>query len=225
MLLFIIGVRDMTVGRTAGALACLAAAFLIGGAAKAENHVAAKAECPSFPTVACWGKLSHDKAIRYVAKKHDGDWSPYVEKWRRQLASLEKIQARDGTVVFKRKGLRLNGEDLDDYVLKVEERVMINACLAEEDETRTSEAEKLENFPTAAGSNDPAPRGTFTLAKRMDKNPPLVQQAGSRSQIERGVSIADAWVDENRKSIQEGGVGDLIELVRRILRVSSDPNP
>ena len=34
---------------------------------------------------------------------------------------------------------------------------MINICLAEEDETKTAEAEKLENFPTAAGSNEKDP--------------------------------------------------------------------
>ena len=160
------------------AIACLAAAFIINGAARAE--------CPTFPTSASWGNLSHDKAVRYVAKMHDGDWSPYVKKWKRQLASLEKIQANGGTVVFKKKGLRLKGEALDDYVLKVKERVMVNNCLAEEDEVRTTEARELDNFPTAAGSNDPA--------LQMAEKSSFGRQAGSRSQIERGITIADQWV-------------------------------
>lgn len=144
----------MTVGRSTGAIACLAFAFLFSGVAKAEFKGAAKAECPSFPTVAWWGNLSHDRALRYVAKKHDGDWSPYVKKWQRQLASLEKIQANGGTIVFKKKGLRLNGKALEDYVSKVRERVSVNNCLAEEDKIRTAGAEELDDFSTAAGSQD-----------------------------------------------------------------------
>ena len=141
---FNIGGGELAVGRSTVAIACLAAAFLINGAARAE--------CPTFPTSASWGNLSHDKAVRYVAKMHDGDWSPYVKKWKRQLASLEKIQANGGTVVFKKKGLRLKGEALDDYVLKVKERVSVNACLA--GEQLMAAAEKFAPFPTAAGSEN-----------------------------------------------------------------------
>ena len=85
-------------------MAGLAAAFLIGGAAKAENHLAAEAECPTFPKVALWGNISHDKAIRYVAKKHDGDWSPYVKKWQRQLAKVMTIRDRGGIDRLQEKG-------------------------------------------------------------------------------------------------------------------------
>ncbi len=110
------------------------------------------AECPSYPDVSWWGAMNHDKAIRYVDKKHGGDWAPYMAKWRRQLARLEKIQAKGGAVVFKKKSLRLKGEALDDYVLKVRERVSVNTCLAEEQ--LMANAEKLAEFPTAAGSRN-----------------------------------------------------------------------
>lgn len=136
----------------------MAAAFLIGGAAQAENHLAAQAECPSFPTVALWGNISHGKAIRYVAKKHDGDWAPYVKKWQRQLAKVMTIRDRGGSIVFKKKGIKLKGDDLNDYAGQLGERLAVILCLAEEEEIRSAEAEKLENFPTAAGSNDPAPK-------------------------------------------------------------------
>ena len=148
----------MTVGRLSLAIAGLAATFLVGGAAKADNHLAANAECPSFPKVALWGNISHDKAARYVAKKHDGDWSPYVKKWQRQLAKVETVRDRGGSIIFKKKGVKLKGDDLSDYAGQLEERLTVIRCLAEEEEIRAAEAEKLDKFSTAAGSNDPAPK-------------------------------------------------------------------
>ena len=139
----------MTIERSISAIACLAVAFLISGAAKAE--------CPSFPTVFWWGNLSHDEAVSLVTEKHEGDWSPYVGKWRGHLARAEKTQAMGWAFVIKR-DLRLSGVDLDDYVLKVKERVSVITCLAEEDKIRSAEAEGLDTFPTAAGSNGPAPQ-------------------------------------------------------------------
>ena len=140
----------MTVGRSTWAIACLAAAFLFSGAAKAE--------CPPFPTVAWWGELSHDKAVRYVAKKYDGDWSPYVKKWQRQLSKVEMIRDRGGSIVFKKQRIKLKDGALGAYVGKLEQRLSVIRCLAEEDEIRSAEAEELDKFPTAAGSNDPAPQ-------------------------------------------------------------------
>ena len=125
--------------------------IMIVSAALAAVPGAALAECASYPEVSWWGNMSHNKAIRYVDNKHDGNWAPYMAKWQRQLASLEKIQAKGGSILFKKKELRLTGEDLDDYVLKVKERVEINTCLA--GEQLMAAAEKLAEFPTAAGSN------------------------------------------------------------------------
>ena len=139
----------MTILRSTSAIACLAAAFLISGPAKAE--------CPSFPTVSWWGELSHDKAISIVAERHDGNWSPYVKKLLRHLAGVEKSQAMGWAFVYK-KGKRLEAAALEDYALKLKERISVITCLAEADKIRTAEAEGLDEFPTAAGSNVPAPQ-------------------------------------------------------------------
>ena len=124
---------------------------IVSAALAAVPGAGLAAECPSYPEVSWWGAMSHDKAIRYVNKKHSGNWAPYMSKWQRQLASLEKIQAKGGSVLFKKRGLRLKGEALEDYVIKVKERVDINTCLA--GEQLMAAAEKLAEFPTAAGSN------------------------------------------------------------------------
>ena len=126
--------------------------IMIVSAVLASVPGAALAKCPSYPDVSWWGAMNHDKAIRYVDRKHGGDWTPYMTKWQRQLTNLEKIQAKGGTIFFKKKGLRLKGEALDDYVLKVKERVSVNACLA--GEQLMAAAEEITQFPTAAGSEN-----------------------------------------------------------------------
>ena len=65
--------------------------IMIASAALAAVPGSALAECPSYPDVSWWGEMNHEKAIRYVDKKHGGDWAPYMAKWRRQLTRLEKI--------------------------------------------------------------------------------------------------------------------------------------
>ena len=123
--------------------------IMIVSAALAAVPGAALAKCPTYPDVSWWGSMNHNKAIRYVDRKHGGDWGPYLAKWEYQLASLEKIQSKGGSVIFKKKGLRLKGEALDDYVLKVKERVLVNTCLA--GEQLMAATEKVTQFPTAAG--------------------------------------------------------------------------
>ena len=56
---------------------------------------AAFAECPNFPAVPWWGKVSHDSVKSYVARKYDGDWLPYVKKWERQLSRMTDIRDLD----------------------------------------------------------------------------------------------------------------------------------
>ncbi len=104
----------------------------------------ARAECASFPKVELWGKISHDKVQNYVARKHDGDWQPYVTKWQKQYDKLKRVKARNSKVVFRKQGITLKGESLADYIDKVDQRLKVTRCLAE--------AEGFNNFDTAAGS-------------------------------------------------------------------------
>ena len=142
--------------RSVKMMAWVALAALSGGAAGAAetSGAASAAECPSFPTAALWGEIDHGKASRYVANKHDGDWSPYVKKWKRQLSKVETIWDGGGTIVFKKQDVKLENEDLGIYVEKLRERVSIIECLAEEDAIRVAEAAEaadLASFSTAAG--------------------------------------------------------------------------
>jgi hypothetical protein len=106
----------------------------------------ARAECASFPKVDLWGKISHDKIQKYVARKHDGDWQPYVSKWQKQYDKLMRVKARNSKVVFRKQGITLKGEALADYIDKVDQRIKVTLCLAE--------ADGFDNFDTAAGRAD-----------------------------------------------------------------------
>ena len=84
---------------------------------------AAFAECPNFPAVPWWGKVSHDSVKSYVARKYDGDWLPYVKKWERQLSRMTDIRDRGKTAVIKSRKLRLSGDQLSIYVEQIRQRV------------------------------------------------------------------------------------------------------
>ena len=100
---------------------------------------AAFAECPNFPAVPWWGKVSHDSVKSYVARKYDGDWLPYVKKWERQLSRITDIRDRGKTAVIKSRKLRLSGDQLSIYVEQIRQRVDVTRCLAQS----TTEAASL----------------------------------------------------------------------------------
>lgn len=108
----------------AGGLAVVAAIAGFAGPAGAA--------CPPFPDVPWWQNLSHKKVIRYVERKYDGKWVPYVAKWDKQLEKVEDIHKRGSSVVIKSKGVRLEGKKLGDYVEKLKQRVSVIRCLAAE---------------------------------------------------------------------------------------------
>jgi len=91
---------------------------------------AAQAECMAFPKISWWGNLTHDKVVRYVERKHDGNWAPYVKKWERQLAKIKGIHGRNSGIIIPKKGYRLSGKPLGRYIEKLETRVAVNRCLA-----------------------------------------------------------------------------------------------
>ena len=101
---------------------------------------AAFAECHNFLTVSWWGKGSHDSVKSYVARKYEGDWSPYVKKWERQLNRTTKIRDRGKTAVIKSRKLRLSGDSLSIYVEQIRKRVAVTRCLAQD----TTEAASIE---------------------------------------------------------------------------------
>ena len=93
---------------------------------------AAYAECPDFPAVPWWGKVSHDSVKSYVARKYDGDWPRYVEKWERQLSRMIKIRDGGKTAVIKSRKIRLSGDQLSIYVEQIRQRVDVIRCLAQD---------------------------------------------------------------------------------------------
>ena len=108
----------------------LAAAAAVAAAVAVSAQ--AQAACQSFPKVPWWGKLSHDRVVRYVNRKHGGDWSPYVAKWERQLAKIEDVYQRNSRIVLRKKGIVIEGPALADYIEKMRRRVTVNRCLARE---------------------------------------------------------------------------------------------
>lgn len=92
----------------------------------------AKAECPAFPQVAWWGKLNHENVKNYVLKKHGGEWADYLDKWKRQLASVKAIHDKGQGIKIPKTKQVIKGEALSDYIDKLALRVEVNQCLSQE---------------------------------------------------------------------------------------------
>jgi len=120
------------------------AVLSLAGPSMAQS--AAKNGCANFPEVAWWGNMTHDRVVRYVSRRHKGDWKKYVKKWEKQLSTMEAIHGRGSTAVIKKRGITLKGPALAEYIEKIEERVAITRCLAA--------AEQFNDFSTAAGKED-----------------------------------------------------------------------
>jgi hypothetical protein len=104
------------------------------------------AECGAFPDVEWWGKLSHAKVVKYVERKHDGNWEPYLRKWQRQKIKLKRWLDTGSSVVIRKKGIALEGKTLAAYIDQVDQRLAVSFCLAA--------AAGFDDFDTAAGRGD-----------------------------------------------------------------------
>lgn len=91
-----------------------------------------RAECPPFPETRWWDNLSHESTRRYVNFKHQGDWAPYLEKWRSQLTVAKRIHASGKAAALPRTGIRIEGEELRKYVEGIENRIKVIECLSKE---------------------------------------------------------------------------------------------
>lgn len=106
-----------------------AAAFLVFAM---SGEAARAAECPAVPEVAWWNKVSHDSLRKYVARKHKGDWAPYIAKWEKQKTKLQAIYDKGSAVVVTKDKIKLEGERLDKYIGQVNERIEMTRCLSRE---------------------------------------------------------------------------------------------
>lgn len=91
-----------------------------------------EAKCAAIPDRPWWKNTTHAVLVKYVDRKHDGDWRPYIAKWTEQRDKLSGIAERGKAAVMPN-GVRLAGRDLEEYVEDVAKRVKILKCLASAD--------------------------------------------------------------------------------------------
>ncbi|NQV55658.1 MAG: c-type cytochrome [Rhodospirillales bacterium] len=102
---------------------------------------AGAAECEAFPTVRWWGAITHDSITKYVDRRYNGDFAPYIDMWEKQLNRLRVLHERGKVAIVKgvstdREGnskkysVRMRDEQLVLYITNVEKRLKILNCLA-----------------------------------------------------------------------------------------------
>jgi len=90
-----------------------------------------RSECDKLPDVEWWRFKSHLDIVRYVNRKHGGDWSTYLSDWRERYGKLKAILDRNSGIRTST-GVVLKGETLARYVADTAIRVAVTQCLAAE---------------------------------------------------------------------------------------------
>lgn len=87
-------------------------------------------KCDKVPSVPWWKKIDHAFIVRTIKLKHDGNWKPYIDRWANEVAKLQDILNRGSSVTIS--DFTLKGQDIKEYIGRVEKRLAITRCLARE---------------------------------------------------------------------------------------------
>ncbi|MBT6094879.1 MAG: response regulator [Rhodospirillaceae bacterium] len=90
-----------------------------------------KSKCPPLPELKWWRFNKHTDLVRYVNKRHGGDWQPYIQSWVDRLAKLQNIYSRNSGIKTKT-GEILKGPSLKQYIDDTQARLDITICLSRE---------------------------------------------------------------------------------------------
>ena len=129
----------------------------------AEKKTPAAFACPKIPEVSWWGDIGHETIIRYVDRKHGGNWKPYIAKWETHLermmvlydqrkgASIPRDRVDMARGEIQREGavkgdkIILGHEDLGFYIANLVQRTAVHRCLS----NAAAKSEKTKPVPVA----------------------------------------------------------------------------
>jgi len=75
--------------------------------------------------------------IAHVDAEYGGDWTPYIDKWQRQLATMVEVFDNHSSASIMSRDITLKGEELANYIVVVVKRIAVNGCLAEKTASST----------------------------------------------------------------------------------------
>ncbi len=119
----------------------------------------AEAQCTPFPKIALWSELTHDFVRQQVEDRYQGDWDAYLAKLESLQGKLKAIHAQGlrAGVTWRDKKVRLKGRELADFLKRVEARLRVTECLAENDAiadfSTAAGGDAIADFSTAAGGD------------------------------------------------------------------------
>ncbi len=90
-----------------------------------------KSKCQPLPELKWWRFNKHTDIVRYVNRRHGGDWQPYIQSWVDRLSKLQNIYSRNSGIKTKT-GEILKGASLKQYIDDTQTRLDITICLSRE---------------------------------------------------------------------------------------------
>jgi len=90
-----------------------------------------KSKCPKLPQLEWWSFKDHTDIVRYVNRRHGGDWQPYIQSWVDRLSKLQDIYSRNSGIKTNT-GKVLQDADLKEYIDQTQARLDVTICLSRE---------------------------------------------------------------------------------------------
>jgi len=99
--------------------------------------------CPEASATPWRAALEETDIKKYVAKRHDGNWSTYIAHWERQIDTARDVQSRKKALVvrFGKNRKSLKGQNLENYIIGMSQRVDLAYCLEERERIAKSLSE------------------------------------------------------------------------------------
>ena len=120
-------------------------------AVAADTVQAQSAKCDPLPKVEWWSQ-THAKVIATVEKQYKGDWSKYIDLWKKYGTRMQKILDAKSVAVVKSRGIKMRGKDLQEHIKQVNRRIVVLECLRET-YSKPLQGEDLDQVAAVSGAS------------------------------------------------------------------------
>ncbi len=136
--------------------------FMLAAVLVFLSATAVRAACGPFPNSVYLGTYTHAQIQKYVATKHNGDWSPYLSLLAENLKRLRTLNLSGDGAVLRVQGqpTRLSANELTRFIYTSRQWLDVAQCLSNESGSLQTalNVNDLNDFTTAAGGDTAVPR-------------------------------------------------------------------
>jgi len=76
------------------------------------------------------GKFNAPTGKRLCARRHDGNWAEYLDKWDKKSLKIIDVYDRGSAIRIGKNKIKIQGDQLATYADQVRQRAAVNLCLS-----------------------------------------------------------------------------------------------